>query len=212
MTKRTFLLLKPFVTTPILTDHCRLHWIFPVFSWEIYWDEPKGSFTDFKQSEEAIQTKDLILKNWISAAQRAQIQHMVVVMEGASVSSSVVLSQLESCGIPFSCIATQKLTDRSSTFTFQDGLCNDLIVTNIDPRTGNAGPTSSDERAVSREDVAALCVQVLQSLPWSQSRYLQVMSNGPVKVPVVANRLPQRIDQQWCVNSFVLEEKLKALF
>jgi hypothetical protein len=155
--------------------------------------------------------KDLIVQNWISAAQRAQIQHMVVVMEGAGASSSAVLSQLESCGIPFTAIMTPKLTDCSSAFTFQDGLCNDLIIRSIDPRTSEAVPSNSDNLAVYREDVAALSVQVLQSLPWDQSRCLHVVSNGPVQVPVLANRLPQRVDQQWCVNSFVLEEKLKGL-
>lgn len=181
-----------------------------MYSWEIYWDEPKGSFSDFKLSDDAIQRKVLILQNLILAAQGSRIQHLVVVMEGATASSSDVLSQLESCGIPFTCIITPKLTDRSSAFTFQDGLCNDLLITSVDP-TSNAVISSSDNVAVCREDVAVLCVQVLQSLSWDRSRYLTVASNGPVQVPVVANRIPQRVDQQWCVNSFVLEEKLKAI-
>jgi hypothetical protein len=188
-----------------------LHCFISLRSWEIYWDEPKGSYTDLNLSPDATEIKDQILFNFITAAKRAQIQHMVVVTEKDS-SSSVLLSQLELSGIPFTCIVTPKLTDRSSCgFSFQDGLCDDLIITSIDNLSSDSSNSGSIGSAVCREDVAALCVQVLQSLQWNKRRYLEVTSNGPVKVPSLPNGRPKRVDQQWCIDSFILEEKLNNI-
>jgi hypothetical protein len=58
-------------------------------------------------------------------------------------------------------------------------------------------------------------VQCLLSLPWDSSRVLTVSSDGPVQLTesgYAGSRRPvQRVDQQWCVNSFVLEDKLANL-
>ena len=60
------------------------------------------------------------------------------------------------------------------------------------------------------EDLAAFVVQCIQSVDWNKSRTLYVSSNGPLTTTSTNNKL--RIDQQWCVNSFILKEKLYKLF
>jgi hypothetical protein len=143
--------------------------------------------------------KDQILQNVIHAAKQANIQHMVVVDNGVT-----LLPQLEDSGVPFTCIRTPTLEDASG-YTFQNGISGDLTIASVDrANIGRIQCTGS----VCREDLAALCVQCLQSLDWTTSRYLAVSGNGPVNLPVDVNRPKKRVDQQWCINSFVMEEKL----
>jgi hypothetical protein len=167
-------------------------------------------------SPEDIEIKDQIVQNFINAAQRAQLKHIFIVVNDSNIdeSTSNVLSQVKGSGIPFTCIQTSPLTDYSSTgYTFQDGIRNDLIINKINEDV-NTIPNSLTNDAVCREDIAALCVQAIQSLDWKQQqRYLQVIANGPVKVPssVLAATPTKRMDQQWCMNSYILEEKLNQI-
>lgn len=165
-------------------------------SWEVYWDEPNGAFADFKLSSEAAEAKDRILQNLLVAAKRANVKHMVVVDDGS------ILPQLDKSGLPYTCFRAPQLTDTPN-YSFKDGICGDLSVS-------SEYDESYVVEAVRREDLAALCVQSLQSLSWEKSRFLSVSCNGPVHIP--AGRRPeQRVDQEWCVNSFVLKDKLAGI-
>jgi hypothetical protein len=172
-------------------------------SWEVYWDEPKGAFTDFTLSSEAVDVKDRILQNVLDAAKLANIKHMVVVDDGS------ILPQLElSGGVPYTCIrALPRGLTETPNYTFKDGIRGDLAIssTTDDPND------SSGSMPVCREDLAALCVQSLQSLSWDKRRVLTVSSNGPVRIPTTGTHPAKRVDQQWCVNSFILEEKLAGI-
>jgi hypothetical protein len=171
----------------------------------LYWDEPKGAFTDLSLSQEARTVKSQLLQNVLIAAKEANIQHMVVVDDGS------FLPQLKACGVPFTCIRTPQVLKDSKDFTFKDGIVDDVTIA---PWDVGSDPTSTTATAVCREDLAALCVQCLLSLRWDESRQLSVSSNGPVKIPVVSVQVGRpvlRVDQKWCVNSSILEDKLSVL-
>lgn len=174
---------------PPLLDNC---------SWEIYWDKPKGAFTDLNLSSEAVEVKDRILRNLLVAAKQAKIQHMVVVDDGS------LVPQLEASGVPYTCIHAQELTDTLN-YSFKDGVCGDLTISTADEGSKGGGA------AVCREDLAAICVQSLQSLNWAQSRHLVVSSNGPLVDLPSEGKSEKRVDQQWCVNSYILESKMEGI-
>ena len=161
----------------------------------MYWDQPKGSFTDLNLSDEASEAKLRILQNIIIAAKEVKIQHMVVVDDGS------LLQLLKTSGVPYTCIVAPKLMDTPN-YTFKGGLCDDLTILPV-----NEARNDSDS-SVCREDLAALCVQSLLTMSWEQSRCLAVSSNGPLRLPV-ATEPYKRVDQQWCVNSFILQSKLE---
>ena len=168
-------------------------------SWEVYWDTPKGSFEDDGANGPS-DVRATILKNVLLAAKQSGIQHLVVVDDGSWV------TELDASGIPYTCITCSSPLLSTPNFSFKDGLLSDLSIT----VNGDAEGEGGEGHSVCREDLAALCVQALQSLPWEKSRRLSVSVNGLAKVSALSS--PQRrVDQQWCVNSFVLEEKLANL-
>lgn len=168
---------------------------------EIYWDKPKGSFLD-DASADFNDMKATILNNVLLAAKQSGIQHLVVVDDGSWV------PQLDVLGIPYTCITCSSTLTNTPNYSFKDGVISDLSIT----AQKNADSTDDDDggRPVCREDLAALCVQSLQSLSWSKSWELTVLCKGSAKVPALASS-PKRVDQQWCVNSLILEEKLASI-
>lgn len=190
--------------TIVLTN---LRWHCLYLSWEVYWDEPKGVFTDLTSPTDV---KDGILRNLVQATKLAGVKHVVCVDNH----QGSIMPLLETSGVPYTCIRTPGGLTDTPNYTFQQGLQGDLVVTAIDC---SISASSSDDRgqqqqAVCREDLAALCVQCLQSLSWDQSRRLSVSCAGSVQVPSdLGGRPKKRVDQQWCVNSFVLEDKLAGI-
>lgn len=179
----------------------------------MYWDFPKGSFTTDTASSSPDDVKASILQNVLTAAKQADVKHLVVVDQ-----EGLMLPQLEASGIQYTCIipctSSPSLTDTPN-YSFKGGVVSDLSVTAwVESSIGGEAPTSVAEQQppVCREDLAALCVQSLQSLSWEKSRRLSVSCNGPVKVPVaLLPSPPKRVDQQWCVNGFLLADKLKDI-
>jgi hypothetical protein len=152
-------------------------------------------------SNEAATAKDRILQNLLAAAKQANIKHMVVVDEGT------ILPQLDKLGLPYTCIRASQLIDTPN-YSFKDGVCGDLLISSMDDFSMDN--SRKDVAPVCREDLAALCVQSLQSLSWEKSRCLSVSCNGPVEIQVGRQR-EQQVHQQWCVNSFILEDKMAAI-
>lgn len=68
--------------------------------------------------------------------------------------------------------------------------------------------SDDDGLVVCREDLAALCVQCLLSLSWEKSRCLSVKCVAPLRVD---GGTTKRVDQEWCVNSDVLEDVLAGI-
>ena len=204
--------------------------------WEIYWDEPRGSYTDFQQSTEAIQMKETILGNFVAATQLARLKHIFLVLTSATTTiendfNDKMLRRVQASGIPFTCIQIRsKLIDRSSQgYTYQEGIIDpDIIiesVTDIAMTTtmDNQNSSMDDNNAgIHREDVAAICVQAIQSCDWNQpQRYLTVQhsrtttSTTPTITtpppPTSSLGIPKRMDQLWCINAHSLEDQLNRI-
>jgi hypothetical protein len=100
------------------------------------------------------------------------------------------------------------LLTNTQDYTYRKGVQGQLVVS---VRDGSGDSSLSGREKISpltREDVAALCVQSLQSLEWSQSRCLNVECNE-----ILTNVAPsgKRPDQQWVVNSYLLEHTLQTV-
>lgn len=68
-------------------------------SWEVYWDEPKGSFTDIDDSPPEV--KNRIITNVLQAAKQAGVKHIVCVDNDGS-----VCAELDNSGVAYTCIRT----------------------------------------------------------------------------------------------------------
>jgi hypothetical protein len=166
---------------------------FYLFRWELYWDEPKGAFND---SGSPPNIKKDILRNVLAASKQAGVQHMVVVDDGSL--------DLDGVGVPYTRIRTPSTWTETPNYTFKRGIQGDLILS-----LGTEGEVAG---SLCREDLAALCVQSLQSLRWDQSRTLSVSCTEPAKITVESGgKRKLRDDQHWCVNSSALEEKLARI-
>jgi len=170
---------------------------------------PRGSFVGEDESYGPDDVRASILNNVLAAAKKAgTIQHLVVVDDNGS-----MVPQLDASGIPYTRITCTAPLTNTDNYSFKDGVVGDLSVVKrvVDDASEGVPPVvAAGGEPVCREDLAALCVQSLQSLPWDQSRQLTVSCNGAVKVPALSSP-PKRIDQQWCVNGIVLEEKLASI-
>ena len=96
-----------------------------------------------------------------------------------------------------------------SDYTYQKGIQGELLVSASDTANDKDVSASAYEGMSYQEDIAALCVQCLQSLDWTKSRSMTVSTAGPLVSENIQN--PKRPDQQWCVNSLVLESALGGM-
>jgi hypothetical protein len=169
---------------------------------ELYWDAD-GKAGDV-QTGNADEVKRSILSNVLQASRTAKLQHMVVVDDG---SIPNLLEQLADCGTPYTCIRPTGPLESRQDYTFRKGVQGDLRITKLATFSATLSPRT--DTPIPREDVAALCVECLQSLDWSQSRCLQVSCVGALDLPAGASG--KRSDQEWCVNTFVLRDRLVGI-
>ena len=169
---------------------------------ELYWDTVRGK-------EATAESKDLaqsLIDNTLEACKNAGIQHVVAV--DTTPDDSKFMEKVQSCGVPYSLIQCPSTLANCKDYTYKKGLQENLSLSSINNNGAAAGTSSSATTTVYREDLAALCVQCLQSLEWGTSRTLSVQSNGG---PLIVNEpTDKRPDQQWCFNQHVLAGKLTA--
>lgn len=177
---------------------------------EIYWDAPRGMDLPF---DSANPVKDTILQNVITAAQRAGVQHIVAVDN--SESSRRLQPLLETSSVPYTVLLHGPTIDTRD-YTYRKGIQGRVAIAtgaNYDSEsgTGSSRPVSSTN-TLAREDLAALCVQSLLSLDWTKSRCIQVVSGADPAIGTTLNAAnAKRPDQEWCVNSYLLEEVLQGI-
>jgi hypothetical protein len=163
---------------------------------------------------EIITIQHQIVDNLLAAAKRCNtLRHILVVDRDGS-----MVSKLQDTDVPFTCLICPTGFVNAKDYTFQKGVQMDLSIRSL--------ADSSDDQTVPnrsplyRQDIAALCVQILQTLPWETSRVLLVqqsaLSSAPNSDPsppppkvVPWSKSGKRVDQEWCVNSHVLDEKLQ---
>ena len=169
-------------------------------TYEIYWPSP---VTFSAPTEEEKELGATILENVLEAAKQANIQHVCLVDEACN---DEVLQSLHDKGLSYTCLRPSTELTSYKDYTYRVGAVNTLAVEAI-----QAGLTpSASSGTVNREDLAALAVQALQSLDWSQSRCLSVRSVAPPSNEELSRRNNKRPDQEWCVNSFLFEDSLRS--
>ena len=168
---------------------------------EIYW---KGPSTLVRLEDESA-IAESIIGNVLQAAKGAGVKHIVFVDESCE---STFQEQLEKTGIPFTRIKPAGELVTLPAYTYQKGIQGVLAVSS---QGKEDVPSSSYEGRCYEEDVAALCVQCLLTLDWSKSRSITVSTTGPTMPSVRSMNPKQRPDQEWCVNSFLLQQALAGI-
>jgi hypothetical protein len=165
---------------------------------ELYW----GSGAQGRAvGDEMATVKESILENLLLASRKAGVKHMVVVQDN---SSDNWLPRLKKCGIPFTFIRPMGELLAVQDYTYRKGIQGSLSVSVMSDDDMSALSSSSSPSPISTEDVAALCVQCLQSLDWDKSRCVNVSCNGALNVESLGP-VAKRPDEEWCVRSSVLE-------
>jgi uncharacterized protein YqkB len=150
----------------------------------------------------------------VQACREGGVQHLVVVEtdlqfddDGSTQSIPVgdkYIRILEESQVGFTYIRPSGTFQNSPDYTYAKGVRSSLIVsklTNIDDLVDTNPGTSN----IYREDLAALCVQTLLTLPWDECRVLNVSSGTELPTPDDKAITPQR---EWCVNSNVVRGSL----
>eukprot|EP00559_Dactyliosolen_fragilissimus_P004417 CAMPEP_0184870138 /NCGR_PEP_ID=MMETSP0580-20130426/36597_1 /TAXON_ID=1118495 /ORGANISM="Dactyliosolen fragilissimus" /LENGTH=372 /DNA_ID=CAMNT_0027372077 /DNA_START=23 /DNA_END=1141 /DNA_ORIENTATION=- len=163
--------------------------------------------------------------NAVLGCNAANVKHLVVIETPGTGDSQPFLDILKLGGIPFTYIVVDGSWDNTKYYTFEKGVQSDLQVDALslnDEQEAALQQYTDSTSIVYREDVAALAVQSLMSLDWTKSRCLQVSSNGNLhdeaqeKLASKDTYVPYRqrvikTDNQWCVNSHLLAEKLVTI-
>ncbi len=156
-----------------------------------------------------------LFQNTIQACQIANLQHLVIV-ETPQTSTDIktaCLDILQSCGIPFTYLQTgTREWTRTNPYTFEFGIqCPDvdIAISPMDQYNSQPAETSS---AIAREDIAAIVVQSLMSLDWNTNWMLDITTPSEgTKIDTeesTINKKKVKSDNQWCVGSSVLADKL----
>jgi hypothetical protein len=184
--------------------------LFSFYRWEVYWDE--GSSATFSTSDgDAVEVaiQNHIMDSLLEAAKRCKtLRHLVVVDQDGS-----MVAKLQDTNIPFTCLICPSGLANVKDYTFQKGVQMDLSIRSLTDSSDDQ--TVQNRTPLYRQDIAALCVQILQTLSWETSRVLLVQSSAvSSSLLSVAQKVPwsksgKRVDQEWCVNSHVLDEKLQ---
>jgi hypothetical protein len=189
-------------------------------TWEVYWGSLKSSenVDDDDDDDDAdkaslLQAQDRIkseiLDNILQAVKLAGIQHIVGVDSGTALTTdSSLLSRLIDSGVPYTCIQPVGQLINVPDYTYRKGVVGQLLVQAVQHDEENDFTTASSSLQLAKEDVAAMCVQSLQSLDWTTSRTLQVSCSGSLQVLQPVSKRP---DQEWCVESRQLEAALTGI-
>ncbi|KAL3785082.1 hypothetical protein HJC23_001460 [Cyclotella cryptica] len=143
------------------------------------------------------------------------IKHVVVLETPRTPRPRDFISILEREGISYTYIRANSLK-KDLTYSFEKGVKEKLTVallsevSRIPPHTDEP---NNGEKAVFREDIAALIVQCLMSLNWEESRIIEVSATSETisSNSLTEKKSKQRFDKEWCPNSNVYAEMLVNL-
>jgi uncharacterized protein YaaQ len=167
-------------------------------TFELYWPAPANLLDSPEENRQRL----AILQNVLQGAKLAGVQHICLVDDAQD---DAVLQALQDTGVPYTCLrATSGPLVERSDYTYRVGVMDHLQVRTV--LNEDSSDLTTSAVPVHREDMAALAVQTLMSLDWTQSRCLDVSSQGPVGGTTAGSG--KRPDQEWCVNSYLLENSL----
>jgi hypothetical protein len=155
---------------------------------EMYWEGDTCEESGFMQ--------ETVLANILSAAKGAGLKHIV------GVGNELLRAKLESTGITYTCLEPLGQIMDVQDFTYRKGVQGSMSLMTVDDFSLRQDTPPSP---IAREDLAALCVQALLSLDWRTSRHIFVTCLGAAEPPYNNSKRP---DQEWCVNSVLLESAM----
>ena len=187
-------------------------------TFEFYLDEKYGAWENEVPSDDS-DIHTTIFKNSVQACKEAGICHLIVMETPRTVRPSDFIDIREEEGLAYTYIRTAYPLKKDLTYTFEKGISsNKLGVVRLQNGSTLAPPLdaqkSENEPAVSREDFAALIVQCLMTLDWSESRILEVSPSPDSAISSGygdKRNKRQKFDREWCPNSELFADILSAL-
>lgn len=145
----------------------------------------------------------------LQASKTEGLRHLVVLETDSEfdtdrVAGDKYLQLLEEAGVPYTYIRPLGSFENSKGYTYAKGIQSSLKIT----RANSLEEFKSASGTIFREDVAAVCVQALLSLDWSDNRVLQVEKIGTLDKEVDSKAIPQR---EWCMNSDTVQSLLTSI-
>lgn len=181
-------------------------------TFEFFMDRPRGStMRGIDDPEYALS----MFETSVRACQEEGLEHVVVVETDLEFGDSAqfvpvgdkYIKILEEAQLGFTYISPFGKLQNLPDYTYAKGLQSSLTVSRVtDPEDLLA--KSSEASSIYREDLAALCVQVLLTLPWDECRVLKVGSAASLPETDAKATKPQR---EWCVNSDVVRSSLAGV-
>ena len=197
---------------------------------ELYWPAPAHSQKNPPPQEKKQSPGQQIIKNVLQAAAQAGVRHVCLVDDNNDANNhndkDSILAFLQTLDLPYTCLQPQASTITiTPNYTYRKGVQQVLRVVEAkqnDHEIDNNNNNNNNNETVLlpppiyREDLCALAVQCLLTLDWTTSRVLHVRSSGqPVtdaQSLLLSNQKPLlRPDQEWCVNSVLLEQALAGV-
>ncbi|KAK1747882.1 hypothetical protein QTG54_001845 [Skeletonema marinoi] len=180
-------------------------------TYDFYLDEKYGAWENDVPSDDSEYHAQIFTNALQALVESGSMKHVVVVETPRTCDPMVFINILEEAGIPYTYLRIKGKLIKDISFSFDKGVKDSLAVSKFQP--GFIYPIEAEvyenERPVYREDVAALVVQSLMSLDWSESRILEVASSpNPLNNFVPTKK--QRTDRDWCFNSALLENSLNS--
>jgi hypothetical protein len=175
-------------------------------TFEFYMEKPRSS------TVKGLDDPDFsveIFRNALKASKAEGLRHLVVIetdlqFDGSNTPGTKYLDMLEESGIAFTYIRPVGKFENQQDYTYARGLGGDLKIT----QASSVEEFVSSSGSIYREDVAAVAVQALMSLDWSDSRVLQVQQTGNFGMKSDVKAVPQR---EWCMNSQAVGESLAGV-
>ena len=159
---------------------------------EVYFDKPRSRSILGKIDKEM--SMDLFKKS-LEACRDGGVKRIVVVETHEEMDEDY-LNVLKQSGLSYAYITCHGKLDNRGSYSFATGVENKLNLELVDALS----PTKETSYNVYREDLAAVCVQSLLSLPWNSNAILQLENSGPLSTETTTPT-----SKEWCVNSVLLE-------
>lgn len=180
-------------------------------TFEFYLDDRYGANEDGTPNDDAYHMN--LFETAVQACKDSgSIKHVVVFETPRTNRPEDFINILEKEGVAYTYVRAKNLK-KDKMYSFEKGVKEMLGIKKLPKGSRIISPTTNEpneEAAVFREDLAALIVQSLMSLNWSESRILEI-SGTSVEIVCDQNSKRKRFDTEWCPKSEVYAELLSKL-
>lgn len=172
---------------------------------EFYLDQPVREQTTVDDDYYDLSKHLELFDNTLQACSDANVRHVVVVeTPQTATNADSFLTRLQDAKVPYTYISLNgaSLTNYKN-HVFYKGIQGDLSL------SSSSSTTPSSTVPIYREDLAAVVCESLQSLPWEDSRILQLSSKGDWDGAI--QEVKGRLDREWVGNQNFLTSKFYGI-